>query len=209
MGGIKPRVNHRRYWSIFLLVGGLLSGAANYSVRTVSRQVYAEQKYSQSMIISRSILVDLIDAETGLRGYLLTGQREYLRPYHEGIGRLQSDLANFKVKVPLADQVQIVEELSNKLIAEFVHQIELADKDPAESKKRFQDVPTKPILDGIRDSIATVRAVEGSALDDSRDHLRSSIETTVNLLNISTFGGLVMSLALATSLLSPPGTEDE
>ena len=34
----------------------------------------------------------LLDAETGQRGYLLTGRKEYLRPYHEAQGRVGTSL---------------------------------------------------------------------------------------------------------------------
>jgi PAS domain S-box-containing protein len=37
------------------------------------------------------LLTDLVNAETGQRGYLLTGTRSYLQPYTSAAGRLQSD----------------------------------------------------------------------------------------------------------------------
>jgi diguanylate cyclase (GGDEF)-like protein len=35
---------------------------------------------------------DLVDAETGMRGYLLTGDDSFLEPYDTGVGRIGSDL---------------------------------------------------------------------------------------------------------------------
>ncbi len=40
----------------------------------------------------QAILNDLIDAETGMRGYLLTGDDSFLDPYDVGVGRIGSDL---------------------------------------------------------------------------------------------------------------------
>lgn len=37
----------------------------------------------------RSVLIDLIDAETGQRGFLLTGEEAYLAPYHRGRNHIQ------------------------------------------------------------------------------------------------------------------------
>jgi diguanylate cyclase (GGDEF)-like protein len=36
---------------------------------------------------------DLVDAESGMRGYLITGTEEFLAPYDEGMARLDHDLA--------------------------------------------------------------------------------------------------------------------
>ena len=42
------------------------------------------------------ILVDLNDAETGTRGYILTGDEAFLEPYHDGSVRLLEDLADLR-----------------------------------------------------------------------------------------------------------------
>lgn len=40
----------------------------------------------------QTIQKDLVDAETGMRGYLLTGDDSFLEPYDVGVGRIGSDL---------------------------------------------------------------------------------------------------------------------
>jgi diguanylate cyclase (GGDEF)-like protein len=40
----------------------------------------------------QAIQNDLVDAETGMRGYLLTGDDSFLEPYDTGVGRIGSDL---------------------------------------------------------------------------------------------------------------------
>jgi diguanylate cyclase (GGDEF)-like protein len=42
------------------------------------------------------ILVDLTDAETGTRGYILTGDGSFLGPFHDGSTRLAEDLADLR-----------------------------------------------------------------------------------------------------------------
>jgi diguanylate cyclase (GGDEF)-like protein len=39
-----------------------------------------------------AVLTDLVDAETGMRGFLLTGDRDYLEPYKRGAEAVDSDL---------------------------------------------------------------------------------------------------------------------
>src|SRR5579863_7229486 len=45
---------------------------------------------------SDRVLFDLIDAETGQRGYLLTGENLYLAPYNKALRALPGDLAALK-----------------------------------------------------------------------------------------------------------------
>jgi PAS domain S-box-containing protein len=42
------------------------------------------------------ILLDLVDAETGQRGYLLTGREEFLEPYQAALGSLERDLSTLR-----------------------------------------------------------------------------------------------------------------
>ena len=43
-----------------------------------------------------SVLRDLIDMETGQRGYLLTGDPSYLQPYTDAKSRIEMDFANLR-----------------------------------------------------------------------------------------------------------------
>src|ERR1700719_1987151 len=43
-----------------------------------------------------SVLKDFTDMETGQRGYLLTGNPLYLRPYTEAKGRIETDFAGLR-----------------------------------------------------------------------------------------------------------------
>jgi len=42
------------------------------------------------------VLKDATDMETGQRGYLLTGNPEYLRPYADAKGRIETDFASLR-----------------------------------------------------------------------------------------------------------------
>ncbi len=53
----------------------------------------------QSVAIQDSInrlLSDVLDAETGQRGYLLTGEERYLQPYNEAVKATPGELAHIK-----------------------------------------------------------------------------------------------------------------
>lgn len=53
-------------------------------VVTVQASIDAIRANDSARIQIRSVLIDLIDAETGQRGFLLTGEEQYLVPYQQG-----------------------------------------------------------------------------------------------------------------------------
>lgn len=73
-------------------------------------------------IAIRDVLVDLIDAETGQRGYLLTGNPTYLEPYrrgrdrvHESIRRVQSASSDYLEEQLRGDVPKILQLAEQKL----------------------------------------------------------------------------------------------
>jgi CHASE3 domain sensor protein len=60
-----------------------------------SHQALQQLAHSQATHSSvNRLLQDMLDAETGLRGYLLTGDERYLDPYKAGIATLQTTWNN-------------------------------------------------------------------------------------------------------------------
>src|SRR5258708_14217239 len=43
-----------------------------------------------------SLQIDLIDAETGQRGYIITGEETYLAPYQDGIGGISREIRGLR-----------------------------------------------------------------------------------------------------------------
>lgn len=62
----------------------------------------------------QAVLNDLVDAETGMRGYLLTGDDGFLRPYETGVGRIGTDLDRLRsLTAADASQTDRVERLGD------------------------------------------------------------------------------------------------
>jgi len=45
----------------------------------------------------QEIRIDITLAESGQRGYLLTGEETYLEPYQAGLDRVGQDMENFRI----------------------------------------------------------------------------------------------------------------
>ena len=78
--------------------------------------------------LMRSVLIDLQDAETGQRGYLLTGKEAYLGPYTLAQNRVDGDLRQLYQPGPLTDPVALAKlsELSRLKFTELAETISLS-----------------------------------------------------------------------------------
>jgi diguanylate cyclase (GGDEF)-like protein len=97
----------------------VLIGAVAFAVRT-ERSTDASLRLVQHTYQVKenlnAVFDDLVDAETGMRGYLLTGQPEFLAPYTEGSGRLADDLDRLSFLIK-DNAVQVQREQDLRLLA--------------------------------------------------------------------------------------------
>ncbi|HEY9248130.1 MAG TPA: CHASE3 domain-containing protein [Rariglobus sp.] len=98
----RPLLLSRPLVSLGLLVGFLLAaGTAAISAISTRGIVSAGTRVVQTQAILLEInqlLSSLIDAETGQRGYILTGLETYLEPYTRASSRLDNQLAALRVR---------------------------------------------------------------------------------------------------------------
>ena len=75
---------------VLLVAGSVLGGLAlNSLVSAVNVQVNQLDPAARS---ASNVLVSLLNEETGVRGYLLTGEQSFLRPYRQGMRQAAADL---------------------------------------------------------------------------------------------------------------------
>ncbi|MFH6784078.1 MULTISPECIES: adenylate/guanylate cyclase domain-containing protein [Methylobacterium] len=138
----------------------LLVGSANGLLLTWQSSV--QHRITHTLAIDRilmQVLADLLDSETGQRGYLLTGDPAFLVPYTAGQTRIAAELP------------QLEEELRSSATQEA----RIASLRPAIARK-FAELDRTIALDraGDRDgALALVRAGEGKA---EMDEIRRIIE---------------------------------
>ncbi|HKK41135.1 MAG TPA: CHASE3 domain-containing protein, partial [Bacteroidales bacterium] len=93
-GKIKPSTEHKLFAGL-VLVGTatifltLLSLSGFMSVRKVSNNVVATQEIKNNI---NEILGEVIDVETGVRGYLISGDRRYLEPMTNALPKIDNSL---------------------------------------------------------------------------------------------------------------------
>jgi CHASE3 domain sensor protein len=72
-----------------VLMPALIALRMHYEVRTSLGEVSETLKVDKEI---KALLIALVDAETGQRGFLLTGRPQYLEPYHRGVAEVPAKI---------------------------------------------------------------------------------------------------------------------
>jgi len=143
------------------------------------------------------IAEDLDDAETGQRGYLLTGQGAYLEPYRRATGDLNQVVDHLKwLTSDNANQqkrIQTLEVLVEKKLAELQTTIDVYQKaGPSAAHEVVIEGSGKRSMDQIRALIAEMTAEEKELLDVRREQANRSMGNTSR----SIVGGTALSILM-------------
>ena len=208
------RTNQLVQWVLIVGITGLL-------VCTVLQQVQLHQLNTQTVNVQMQreardqlnhLLIHLIDAETGQRGYLLTGRADYLLPYEQAKRSIAEQLEQLAQALQaLPTQKSRFEELLDLIQARLatIDQTILLrqTKGFAEAQAVVLEGSGKQAMDQIRERIAsmdrtfdeTVQLLESQQFRQSRD-----LQLMVFLTNASAIGLLMLLIALVRRRLTSP-----
>lgn len=151
--------------ALMLMVGAM--GATTYgTLQAHSRQVAQTRDVIDR---GRSVLVDLLDAETGERGFLITDDTQYLEPYQRGTVALRADTAALRALTrDDATQQRLLDRLT-EVAAERVALLDTVKTrrqtdGPAVALKVFRQSRGKALMDSARVIIARIQDEEGRLL---------------------------------------------
>lgn len=148
---------------------------------------------------TKDVLIGLDDAETGQRGYLLSGDRRYLDPYDKALTRLSDVRGTLKAHISdNAEQIARVATLNGMIddkLGELKRSIEVHDADGFEAaRKREISMMERATMDGIRRVIGSITESE-KALLSARQSQVDRDETRIRIVAI--FVGLASFLTRA------------
>ncbi|HJY40316.1 MAG TPA: CHASE3 domain-containing protein, partial [Steroidobacteraceae bacterium] len=180
--------------SVVVLIGAGV--AAYFSVRTLSDASDRLVRSKEVSIALEQALSSLRDAETGQRGYLLTGRPDYLQPYAAAVASVNQRLATLRAlgdDDPIAQQRLAELERSVRVkMEELARTITL--REAGQSEAALQVVLTdegKRSMDRIRELTEQMQAQEAMSYGQYRDRERSA--RTLSLWS----GWTVSTLAIA------------
>ncbi len=158
----------------------LFAGSAALSVRAYVLYESANSTISGVIGASDSLLIELLNAETGQRGYLLTYKPVYLQPYETALVAIpadQQDLGSWISAVPGGGQDLVrLNTLVAAKMTELAETVSLARGHNRATALRIVDTNEgKRVMDHARRVIADIQAAAVAAGDSRRSDLRTQL----------------------------------
>src|SRR5947207_1257084 len=174
----------RRIALVFLAAAGLLIGSMIFVYRVGLLRIHAQQKMANQLVVLRQLgdfLSDMKDAETGQRGYLLTGDEPYLEPYSNAlqvVGARVVGLRNLALSGELPkNRVERVGVLTQEKLAELARTIQVRrDKGLEAVVSVIRNNHGKQVMDEIRDEVEQMSATEARRLADASERERRATD---------------------------------
>ncbi len=162
-------------------------------------QAHAREEERREIIHNLDQLMSAIkDAETGQRGFIITGDYNYLRPYNdavENVPRLVHKLQGTRPVGITTSELQVIANLVDRKLKELQSTVEVRDNGGFEAAASVvQNGEGQRIMEELRGVVARLRSEQVTAL---RSDVRLSDETTRRRTAVFILTGLISVLFLA------------
>jgi PAS domain S-box-containing protein len=196
--------------AILFFIAAILLAGSMFSVYQVGLfRIDSQRKMSDTLLVLQHLedfLSLLKDAETGQRGYLLTGDASYLKPYSDALSQVQMELDALKGLALSGalpkDRVEHVAALARQKLAELAQTVQLRRDQGAEAALAVvRNNSGKEEMDEIRAEVEQMRAarkaqfVEASQRANKAASIRTMTFIGAGLLNLLFLGWAFRKLA--------------
>src|SRR3989442_10490176 len=193
----------RKILLAFVAGGLLLLGAGWFVVSNGRAYLAAEEQADHLRDTERALLaveLSLRGAESGQRGYLLTGREDYLGPYEralDDIGRQMEEARTLLVEKPEALALfWKVDALVRRKLAELYHAIEIRREEGFDAALRVANTDVGMVeMREIHARIDEIQKLLQAQM--SAELARSAQRSSYTLLGVLLMGGVVAGLAVA------------
>src|SRR5258708_33219941 len=178
-GKMKWKMGNRLVFGGFAIATAILAFVGWQSYQNTARFAEASEGRKHTYEVLRNLdetVARLVDAETGQRGYLLTGDEAYLEPYRAAIKNI--DRPRGRLKSLTSDnpnqqkRIQILEPLVEKKLAELQQTIDLRKNNGLAAANRV-------VLEGSgKQAMDQIRAVIAEMMNEEEDLLRLRTQKT-------------------------------
>ena len=191
----------RTVLAIWFVAAAVLVAANTYvayvNVRKLIDHADAVARSQQRLMAADAVLSTLKDAETGQRGYVITGARSYLKPFEDAIKQIDGKLAELtRLTADDPEERPDVEEigtLARRRIDEATRTKEIRDSKGLEAASRaIQEDRGKVLMDQVRQRIENLGRTEKRHLTGMRQARDDSARTAV----VTLFGAGIFNLFL-------------
>jgi len=182
-------------WLLVLLVGSVVFLSINRNAATTEQRKVTQAQLTQIEVLQS----DVVDLETGMRGYLLTSDAQFLEPFSRARSRINQDVNTERGLIATDGQDPATARTQGEMLDTIQAQINLwlisvADPEIANIRGNANaavnlplQVRGKRIIDGIRTTLDTYRADETTILDARTN----AADRTLAILKWVTAAGLL------------------
>ncbi len=183
--------------AILLVVLG--SVASFWTFGEMTRCAAARQHTTEVIHRAGELLSDVKDMETGMRGFLLTGNEDFLEPYTQARGDLRTQLKELTQAVSIAEGRSHIEAISPLLDAKLAHvsqAVELKRKqDSAAAIATVSGGTGKRLMDSIRSELNAFMILQEESLKQREIEYRASGRMLFSIIVIVSLCTLVWAFA--------------
>lgn len=194
---------------IFLVVIGVVS------YTTARGFVYSSGRVDHSYKVMReldSIVQAMTDAETGQRGYLITGENSYLQPYDTGTASVNGYMKDLRTLTSDdAEQQQLLASMEPLISSKFAELKQTIDLRRSGGLQAALPVVLagkgKAVMDQIRGVVSKMETVEAALLAQREAASRRSSETLIYVIIFGVLGAVVVTFLLTVAItrdIAPP-----
>jgi CHASE3 domain sensor protein len=171
-----------------------------FSIQSIKRMVQSQQRVTHThevMVNLEDLLSSMKDAETGQRGFLITGDESYLEPYHRALARIHSIESKLNQLVRGdAQQSALAAELAAPIdgkLKELEMTIALRKSDGFDAARKVVDSDAgKKYMDQIRQDVAQMETTENAERGKRISEMEESSRNAILTFSISTTISLVL-----------------
>lgn len=197
---VTPRRIPFNGWLVILAIPPLiLAGLVWWLSARVAREGVRAEARSDTLRALRRTLIGVLNAETGQRGYLITGESQYLDSYERAKQEIPERLRELRTQVSggwIADtDVNRIEQLTNLKLEEIGKTLEVFRREGREAAYTVVSTEVgKNIMDDLRSELARMDESNSAAMQRTRterDRTAAILAAVAILSALVTAGGLM------------------
>src|SRR6266852_5123895 len=193
-GKMKWKIGNRLVLGGFIIATAILAFVGWQSYRNTARFAEASEWRKHTYEVLRNLdetVARLVDAETGQRGYLLTGEESYLEPYRAAIKNIDQTIGNLKSLTSdnpnQQKRIHILEPLVERKLAELQQTIDVRKNEGLTAANRMVlEGSGKRWMDQIRVIIAEMANEEKDLLKIRTQEANASVARSVRTILTAT-----------------------
>jgi signal transduction histidine kinase len=173
-----------------IVAGAVVGLGSYYSLRRLQQDIDARYGTHLTLMSLSRMLTHLTDAETGQRGYLITGDTAYLEPYHAALAGIGGDTVELRQAVSRAPTLALTLDRLGPLITARLALLDSAIRvrragDAVRLRAIFATGRGRSIMDSIRVEIAAESRAAAERRDARTALVRAGTRVTERVIFVS------------------------